>query len=60
MVEALEKYKTAMDALYNHNSATRAAVVQHFGTLHPIAALASVKEKAFGHKKAAAPFPESG
>jgi hypothetical protein len=39
--EALRKYRVAMDALYNHNEAVRAAVVQHFGTLHPQAALAS-------------------
>jgi hypothetical protein len=37
--EALAKYRVAMDALYNHNEAVRAAVIQYFGTLHPQAAL---------------------
>ena len=35
LVEVLEKYKKAMDNIYNHNEASRAAVVMHFGTLHP-------------------------
>ena len=30
----LIKYRTAMDAIYNHNEAARLAVIQHFGTLH--------------------------
>jgi dephospho-CoA kinase len=34
--EALEKYKSAMDAIYNHNEASRAAVIQYFGIHHPI------------------------
>ena len=31
LVNDLRRYVTAMDALYNHNEAVRAAVVQHFG-----------------------------
>lgn len=30
---ALERYRVAMDKIYNHNEATRAAVIQYFGTL---------------------------
>lgn len=33
---SLEKYSQAMDAIYNHNAAARAAVVQHFGTAHAV------------------------
>lgn len=33
--ECIGKYRRAIDAIYNHNEATRAAVVQHFGVLHP-------------------------
>lgn len=47
LVEALETYIKAMDAIYNHNAATRAVVVKYFGTVHPKAArdaLAKVKE----------------
>ena len=33
---AVGKYKTAMDALYNHNEAVRHAVVEHFGVTHPV------------------------
>jgi hypothetical protein len=36
LVDALKKYMTAMDALYNHNDATRHAVLQYFGTRHYI------------------------
>lgn len=32
--DTLEKYVKAMDAIYNHNAATRAAVIQHFGLWH--------------------------
>ncbi len=35
LVDALVQYMQAMDAIYNHNEAARAVVVQHFGTLHP-------------------------
>lgn len=30
----LDKYTTAMDAIYNHNDSARSAVIQHFGTIH--------------------------
>jgi hypothetical protein len=33
---ALRKYVTAMDAIYSHNEAARAAVIQHFGIHHAI------------------------
>jgi hypothetical protein len=39
LVEALRIYHEAMDALYNHNEATRKAVVTYFGTAHPQAAI---------------------
>ncbi len=32
--EALQRYVTAMDAIYNHNEAARAAVIMHFGLWH--------------------------
>lgn len=32
--DTLEKYVKAMDAIYNHNEAARAAVIQHFGLWH--------------------------
>jgi hypothetical protein len=32
--DTLEKYVKAMDAIYNHNAAARAAVIQHFGLWH--------------------------
>ena len=32
--ETLLKYKVAMDAIYNHNEAARAAVIAHFGIHH--------------------------
>ncbi len=35
LVDSLKKYMLAMDAIYNHNEASRAAVEIHFGTLHP-------------------------
>lgn len=31
---ACAEYRDALDAIYNHNEAARAAVVQHYGTLH--------------------------
>lgn len=34
LVNDLRRYVTAMDAIYNHNEAARAAVVQHFGLSH--------------------------
>ena len=40
---ALKKYVKAIDAIYNHNEAARAAVIQHFGTLHDRAALDELK-----------------
>ncbi len=42
LVDALQKYMVAMDAIYNHNEAARTAVVQHFGTLHPPTAFAEL------------------
>lgn len=33
-IEALRKYRNAIDDLYNHNEATRIAVVKYFGTCH--------------------------
>lgn len=30
----LDRYRKAMDAIYNHNEAARAAVIQHFGDHH--------------------------
>jgi chromosome segregation ATPase len=32
----IRRYREAMDKIYNHNEAARVAVVQHFGTLHPV------------------------
>ena len=32
--EAQTKYRKAMDDIYNHNEAARAAVVEHFGLRH--------------------------
>jgi hypothetical protein len=32
--DTLEKYVKAMDAIYNHNAAASAAVIQHFGLWH--------------------------
>lgn len=32
----LRSYVNAMDAIYNHNEAVRAAVIQHFGIHHKI------------------------
>lgn len=37
----LGSYCVAMGKIYNHNEAARAAVVQHFGTVHPQDTLAS-------------------
>lgn len=34
-IEAIEKYRVAMDKLYNHNEAVRHAVIEHFGLHHP-------------------------
>lgn len=34
LVAELRRYMTALDAIYNHNEAARAAVVQHFGLWH--------------------------
>jgi len=48
LIDALDKYMKGLDAIYNHNEAARAAVVQHFGTIHPpevvTRLLAKVKE----------------
>ncbi len=33
----LQRYVDAIDAIYNHNEAARAAVILHFGTLHQTA-----------------------
>lgn len=35
--ETLARYFDAIDAIYNHNEAARAAVIMHFGTLHRVA-----------------------
>src|ERR1017187_3877397 len=35
--ETLQRYVAAIDAIYNHNAAARAAVIMHFGTLHQTA-----------------------
>ena len=32
--QADRRKKKALDAIYNHNEAARAAVIQHYGTLH--------------------------
>jgi hypothetical protein len=32
--ETLQRYVAAMDAIYNHNEAARAAVIMHFGLWH--------------------------
>ena len=34
LASELKRYMAAMDKIYNHNEAARAAVVEHFGTLH--------------------------
>lgn len=34
LVNDLRRYVRAMDAIYNHNEAARAAVIQHFGLNH--------------------------
>ena len=44
MKHAIAKYKAAMDALYNHNTTTRQAVIEHFGVCHPKIALDIDKE----------------
>jgi hypothetical protein len=37
----LKIYRDALDSIYNHNEAARAAVVMHFGTTHPVIELPS-------------------
>jgi predicted RNase H-like nuclease (RuvC/YqgF family) len=32
--EQLQRYRTAMDRIYNHNEAAMVAVIQHFGVRH--------------------------
>jgi hypothetical protein len=44
--EALERYVKAIDDLYKHNDATRSAVVQYFGVLHPQEAIATQPDHA--------------
>jgi hypothetical protein len=34
LVNDLRRYVAAIDAIYNHNEAARAAVIQHFGFNH--------------------------
>lgn len=34
LVTELRRYMAALDAIYNHNEAARAAVIQHFGLWH--------------------------
>lgn len=40
--DTLQRYVDAIDAIYNHNEAARAAVTLHFGTLHQTAPNAKV------------------
>ena len=42
--EVVEKYRKAIDDIYNHNEAARAAVIAHFGLHHPPAAMRSIKQ----------------
>jgi hypothetical protein len=39
LINDLRRYVKAMDAIYNHNEAARAAVIQHFGLNHQHAPL---------------------
>jgi hypothetical protein len=45
-IEALELARKALDAIYNHNEASRAALIQHYGLHHTQldAALAALRE----------------
>ena len=48
--DTLQKYVTALDKIYNHNEAARAAVLMHFG-MHHTTAIAPLERRREGNRE---------